>query len=214
MKRSATNPQQDNATLEHLLGVVVENREQRCAQVREEAQAQVSEIIRQAHQRNRASMHRHIVALREKYRLRVSAALARNETRIRKQHHIQDQAVLDAAWPLLHQAMVAQWQQAQSRRAWIEAAIGIAAATLLEHDWHIEHPAALDEDDRQWLQQRVARNGSKAHTLSANEAIAAGIRISAHGTVIDATVEGLLQHRRAIEARVLAGIKRGDSGDD
>ena len=140
MKPSATDPQQDNATLEHLLAVVAENREQRCAHIRDDALTQASEIIRQAHQHNRASMHRHIVALREKYRLRVTAAQARNETRIRKQHHMKDRAVLDAAWPMLQQAIAALWEQPQSRRAWMDAAISIAASTLLEHDWHIEHP--------------------------------------------------------------------------
>jgi len=214
MKPSATDPQQDNATLEHLLGVVAENREQRCADIRDDALTQASEILRQAHQHNRASMHRHIIALREKYRLRVTAAQARNETRIRKQHHMKDRAVLDTAWPMLHQAIAALWEQPQSRRAWMDAAISIAASTLLEHDWHIEHPRALDEEDREWLQQRRDHNGSSQFTLAANEGIAAGIRIIAHGTIVDATLQGLLQHRQAIEARLLARLRQTGNHND
>ena len=126
MSVSDSDVPKDTETLQHLLGVVAENREKRCQEIRDDARREAGEIIRQAHTRVRGRLHRHVEELREKYRLRVASATARNQTLLRQQHQKEERALLDMAWPLLHEAMLALWRQAESRRRWVGAAVGLA----------------------------------------------------------------------------------------
>jgi len=208
MSSAETDSQQNAETLEHLLGVVVESREKRCAQVREKAQQQVREIIRQAHARGRARMHRHVIAMREKYRLRVASAHARNQTLLRQQHQKEDRAILDVTWPLLREAMLTLWKQPDSRRKWLDAAVMTASSSLREHDWHVEHPPGLSKEEKADINHGLVHGTHRAPRLTESENIEAGIRIIVHGTVIDATLDGLLKQKTVIEAALIARIKQ------
>ena len=214
MSSSDSDMQQDTDTLEHLLGVVVENREQRCKQVREKANQQASEIIKLSYSRGRVRMHHHVDALREKYRLRVSSAIARNQTLLRQQHQKQERAILDIAWPLLREAMLAQWKDSDSRRMWLDAAIESASSKLRQHGWHIEHSLDLSDEEINRLAQTFTHGKGKRSKMSACDDIEAGIRISSDGTVIDATVDGLLKQKTSIEAKLIARIKQGVAGNE
>jgi vacuolar-type H+-ATPase subunit H len=209
MSSSDPDMQQDTETLEHLLGVVVESREKRCQQVRDDAHQQAAEIIKLAHSKGRMRMHHHIEALREKYRTRVSSANARNQTLLRKQHHKEERAILDVAWPQLREAMLALWKHPDSRRIWLEAAIASASSRLKHQDWHIEHPQDLSEADIKWIMHTHIHGKGDAARLVASGDIDAGIRIVLNGTVIDATLNGLLKQKTAIEAILIARIKQG-----
>ena len=200
MSSAETDLQQNAETLEHLLGVVVESREKRCAEVREKAQAQVREIVRQAHARGRARMHHHVVAMREKHRLRVASAHARNQTLLRQQHQKEDRAILDIAWPLLRGAMLALWKDTH--------AVSSASSSLREHDWYIEHPADLSKEEKTDINHALVHCSHRAPGMTASGDIEAGIRTVAHGTVIDATLDGLLKQKTIIEARMIARIKQ------
>jgi hypothetical protein len=147
--------------------------------------------------------------LREKYRVRVTAAVARNQTLLRRQHQKKDRAILDVAWPLLHQAMLALWNDPVSRRKWLDAAITSASTGLREHGWRIEHPPGLGAEDIESMNLASSLEQDREPELSACDDIEAGIRIIARGTVIDATLEGLLQQKTAIEARMIARIRQG-----
>ncbi len=199
--------QPDAETLEHLLGVVVENREKRCQQVRDQAHQQAAEIIAQAYKRSRGRLHRHIVALREKSRDRVASARARNQTLLRQQHHKEERAILDVAWPMLRSTMQALWETPETRYRWIEAAVANAEQLLIQGGWHIEHPADFDREDRDRLEQMLDPDTNPG--FSTSDDIEAGIRITVNGTVIDATLAGLLKQKIAIEARMIARIKHG-----
>lgn len=209
MSSAETDLQQNAETLEHLLGVVAENREIRCSEVREKAQEQAKEIIRQAHARGRARMHRHVIAMREKYRLRVASAHARNQTLLRQQHQKEDRAILDIAWPLLREAMLKLWRHPGSRRRWLEAAVATASSSLREHGWIIEHPLDLSKEEKTDIKHGLAHGRHRTPGQTASEDIEAGIRIIAHGTVIDATPDGLLKQKTLIEAAMIARIKQG-----
>lgn len=209
MSFSESDMQADTETLEHLLGVVVESREKRCQQLRDDAQQQARAIIRQAYSKGRVRMHHHIDALREKYRLRVTAAIARNQTLLRRQHQKEDRATLDVAWPLLREAMLALWDDPVSRHKWLDAAVTSASAGLREHDWCIEHPPGLSGEDIETINLAFSHEQGKGPELAACNDIEAGIRIIARGTVIDATLEGLLQQKTVIEARMIARIRQG-----
>ena len=210
MSASESKMQQDNETIEHLLGVVVENREKRCQQIREKAQQQAREITRQAHARSRARMHSHVNDLREKYRVRIASANARNQTLLRQQHQKEDRAMLDIAWPLLREAMIALWNDPHSRRDWLLTAVNSASSRLRDNNgWHIEHPRNLTEEDAKRIMHLLPHGKSKHTKLLASDDIDAGIRIIVKGTVVDATLDGLLKQKNTIEALMLARIKQG-----
>jgi hypothetical protein len=213
MSISEPDPQQQAETVEHLLGIVIENREERCAQLRENARQQASKIVQQAHTKSRARMHRHVIALREKHSQRVSSAVARNQTLLRQQHQKADRAIADRAWPLLREAMQALWGRADTRRKWLDAVITNTAARLLHSDLRIEHPAALSEHELGWIKQQIDNEGKRAK-LQVCEDIEAGVRIVAEGTVIDATLDGLLKQKTTIEAMLIARIKRAGGHHD
>lgn len=205
---------QDTETLEHLLGIVAENREKRCADVHAKTQTQANRVLKQAHARVRARLRRHISILREKYRLSISAAKARNQTLIRQRQHKEDKACLNAAWPMLQEELMALWNNPDSRRTWIDRAVNSASSTLLEHDWHIEYPGNFNDQEFSLLQQVVADRKERVHKLVACDEITAGIRITSKGTVVDTTIEGLLQQKTRVEAALLARIKQDESSHD
>jgi hypothetical protein len=209
MTSSDSDMQPSTETLEHLLGVVVENREQRCQQIRDNAFRQASEIVKQAHARSRGRMHRHLVALREKYRVKIASATARNQTLLRQQHQKEDRTILDVAWPRLREAMVALWLQPDSRFNWLDAAIETASGRLREHHWHIEHPPDMSEQDKKRIMHASSLGEATLHHFTVDNKIEAGIRIVAKGTVIDVTLDGLLKQKNMIEARLIARIKNG-----
>ena len=199
---------QDAETLEQLLDVVNENRNRRCAEVSESTRLNAREILQQAHTRVRARLRRHVSMLREKYRVSISAAQARKETLIRQQQQKADKACLDKAWPVLREALLALWRDPESRQTWIEAAIDSAASNLLEADWRLEYPLDFTAQDAELMQQTLGDRLEKTAELTASGEIEAGIRIISHGTVVDATIDGLLQQKQRIEATLISGIKQ------
>ncbi len=209
MTQSEPDLHQNAETLEHLLDVVIENRDKRCLEIRENAHAQVKDSISQAHRRSRKRFHTHADSLRENYRVSETAAQARNQTQRRQQQQETERALLDAAWPLLDDAILVLWNETKSRRAWLNAATALAASILLEHQWRIEHPVDFSEEDAERLRKDLTDKIGKAPEMIACADIQAGVRIIAHGTVVDATSKGLLQHRLSIEAILLARIKQG-----
>jgi hypothetical protein len=211
MNQSEPDLQQNAETLEHLLEVVIENRDKRCLEIRENALLQVKETIRRAHKRSHKRFHRHADSLREKYRLSVTSAQARNQTQLRQQRHEIDRGLIDAAWPLLNDAMLALWNETKSRQVWLDSATALAVSLLLEHQWQIEHPLDFSEENANSLRKELTDKIGKAPVMLACEDIQAGVRIIAHGTVVDATGKGLLQHKSSIEAILLARIKQAIS---
>jgi len=201
-------------TLEYLLGIVVENQEQRCSEIRDSARSQANEMLKQAHTRVRSRVHHHIVMLREKYLQRISAAQSRNQTLIRQQRQLADKEVLDTAWPLLREALRALWNDSASRDRWLDAAITSASSSFLQDDWQIEHPFDFNVEDQQRLKHYLANIDNRSAELSASDDIEAGIRILVNGTVMDATIEGLLQQKRVLEARLIARMKLELPGHD
>jgi hypothetical protein len=207
----------DTDTLDYLLGVVTANREQRCAEILDAAHSQSNEVVKQAHSQVQARMHHHILELREKYRQRVTAAYARFNTLIRQQNQVADRALLDSALPLLQQSLMSLWQDPQLRQQWLDGAIEKASFALLNDDWRIETPTGLSGQELEHLKHQAVSVHSKTAAVIVNDKIKAGVRIIAAGTVVDATLDGLLQQRTVIEAMLISRIKydntRGNSGD-
>jgi hypothetical protein len=204
----------ESKTLEYLLSVIVENREQRCAEVREQARLHNNEVLKQAHTRVRERVHHHILMLREKYQERISAAQARNQTLIRQQHQLADKEFLETAWPILREALAALWRDPASRTRWMDNAISCASSIFLQQNWCIEHPVDLNDEEKKHLKYDCTDIDISTPELAVSEDIEAGIRIIAGATVFDATLEGLLKQRTAIEAILISRIKQETPGHD
>jgi hypothetical protein len=204
----------DVETLEHLLGIITENRELQCAKVRETADKQAADIIRQAHSSARERMHRHVLKLREKYLHRVSAVTAGNQTLLRQQQQAADRALLDLAWPLLAETLYKLWRDPEIRQQWHAGALKMAASAFVDQSWRIEHPPDFSNEDKEKLKQVLATYTGHKAELQVCDDIIAGIRIIAQRTIVDATVPGLLRQRSKIEGALIARIKQGISGHD
>ena len=160
-------------------------------------------------------MHRHVNELREKSRARIASANARNQTLLRQQHQKEDRALLDVAWPLLREAMIALWKEPDSRRDWLQAAVQSASSRLRDNGWHIEHPRNLTEEDVKLITHMLPNGKSKHTKLVATDTIDAGIRITIEGTVVDATLDGRPPGTiRLVEPRFSSDFPRAMSTHD
>jgi len=201
-----------DAQLRQLLDVVERERERRCRTLREAANAQAREIVRQAHREARARTHQDFVELREQLQQRLASARAQQQTRQRRLRQQADRAFLSAAWPPLRQALQDHWQHLADRERWVANVIDTAAAMLMDAHWLIEHPRDWPEQERSAVLEKLDREYDRRPRLTPRDEITAGVRISAAGACVDGTLDGLLARRAQIEALLLAEI-RNQPGD-
>lgn len=205
--------------LQHLLAVVAGNRDERCTALRDDARTQARQLVSTARRDARIRLHRKVLETREQARQQLTAAEAREQTRLRLRRHDTDRALLARAWPLLGDELHRRWQSENSRRQWIDGLVEQAAAALTGSHWRIEHPADWPAAERHELEARLAGEGSLTTVFQAHPEIAAGLRICAATTCVDGTVEGLLRERSRIDALLLATLNEcrsllpGDSRD-
>jgi F0F1-type ATP synthase delta subunit len=85
---------------------------------------------------------------------------------------------------------------------------------VLGYVWRVEYPRGLDEEELKMLKQEIGRIKGNEPEFVAQGDVVAGIRIIVDGTVIDATLEGLLNQKSTIEATMIARIKRETGSDE
>jgi vacuolar-type H+-ATPase subunit H len=195
-----------SAQLQHLLDVVERNRDERCNALLDEARAQARQLTRRAHREARARLRSMVLAAREQARQQLASAKAQQHTRLRLQRHRADKELLARAWQPLARRMQQRWQQAGSRRLWINNLLDQASAMLIDRHWRIEHPVDWPEQERTELEAQLGRELGNPPAFAARAEIAAGLRICAGAACIDGTLEGLLRARTRIEALMLATL--------
>ena len=166
--------------VQHLLDVVAQHRDEKCAAIRANAQAEVKKLLRMASQE------------------------AQQQTHLRQLRQSDDEALLDTARVALQAALLQHWQQLSSRQLWCEELVNAAVTTLDGKVWTVEHPADWPMSEHDALRERINSLCGKAPRFQANTDISAGLRICAEGTCMDATLEGLLHDRERIDAELLA----------
>lgn len=196
-----------DAQLQHLLEVVDRRREEHCARVREEAQAQARQIVRQARRETRSRAHEDLLGLREQIRQQLVSADARWQTRQRQQRQQVAQALINAAWQQLHDALQRLWDDRDTRRRWVDELVRQASTTLLDAHWCIEHPPAWPGQECNDLKARLSNEFDCFPGFEAQSAVTAGLRITAGGACVDGSIDGLLQGRTRIEAMLLARFR-------
>ena len=187
----------------HLLDVIERSRRERCLTLVNEAEMRSRELVKQAHAKARRRMHQDILETRENLRHELASAQARRETRLRHLLQQADRRLLEQTWQPLQDSLRRRWQRADERGLWVDRLVDQARATLLATDWQVEYPADWPVTEREALGQYLAGAGITA-TFVADDGIAAGLRMRAGTTCVDATLDGLLRDRGRIEAILLA----------
>lgn len=191
-----------------LLALVDEYREGKRAELlgsaREEARAAGLEASRLA----RSRVHEAIAAERKHYAAAVSAAEAQLHTRRRLAHQAREAAMVAAGWQRLRSALMARWADSGGRRRWAETHLERALAVLPRSDWEVRHAPGWPEAERRAHAARIAAQGAPTVAFVAEPSIAAGFRVRAGHNTLDATLDGLLADRKAIEGRLLHRLER------
>jgi hypothetical protein len=204
-----------DAQVKHLLKIVDRNRAESCAAIQARASEQASVVIKRAHRQARRKMHEQNARTRENLRRQVISTEARLQTRMRLIRQQNDKALLDAGWAPLKKALTGYWQDAGTRKQWIENLVSLAREKFVSMEWIFEHSPGWDEQEKKELQATVVDITGHTPGFRADDGISAGLRVCATGACIDATVEGLLRNSTRIESLMLTAIhEQGKTDND
>jgi hypothetical protein len=192
-----------------LLALVDEYRDAKSREILDAASGEARAVVAQALRLAKARVHEAIVEERKRYSAAVAASEARLHTRQRLAHQGREAAMLLEGWRRLPTALAATWRDPAGRRRWAETHLGRALATLPRTDWEIVHAPGWTEDERQAAAAWLAAHGGPDLAFAADAALAAGFRVQAGHNTLDATLEGLLADRKAIEGRLLHHLEPG-----
>jgi hypothetical protein len=190
-----------------LLDLVEADRARQCAQILGDENDRVLALLAQAHADARTRMRQAFEEQRQRRREQIAAALARLATQRRLHEQQRTAALLRLAWQQLPRELLALWQQAAARAAWVAAVLASARARMPGGPWHLVHAPAWPAEERQALAQTLVAESGATPVFEADAAIAAGLKVVANGNAIDGTLAGLLADRPAIEARLLRQLE-------
>lgn len=196
------------AQVQSLLELVENQRETRCAELREEAERQARVLLAEAHAEARRRMHQVAEEERLHAREQIAAAEAQLQTRIRQQQHKTALLMLHEGWEQLGEAVLRRWKDEAGRRRWIGALLRQALHALPHCSWTIQHPPGWDPAECAELNARIHSHCGEAPHFESTPELHAGLRISTEGACLDGSLEGLLSDRHAIEAQLLAQLNR------
>jgi len=196
----------------HLLDVVEQHRDEKCAAIRTSAQAEAKAQLRAAWHEARQRLHNDNAETRRRVEQALASHEAQQQTRRRQQRQADDEALLETAREALQAALLQRWQQPESRQQWCEELVNAAVTTLDGKVWIVEHPADWPMSEHDALRDRIHSLCGKTPRLQANADINGGLRVCVAGTCVDATIDGLLHDRERIDAELLALCTRRAGG--
>ncbi len=189
-----------------LLDLVEKYREARSAEILDPAREQSRALLRTARSEARRRVRTAVGEARQRLAAELGAARARlaTERRLAEQQHAAQ--VLQQAWHALYKALRERWRDETTRRLWCEAHLARALETLSRERWHIDCAGDLSPNEREAIAQRLRKAGVAEVTWQPRDDIAGGLRIRAGNNLIDATIDGLLSDRAALEGRLLDAL--------
>jgi len=190
-----------------LLKLLEEERDKACRQLLAEAAKRAGTIKREAYHRERGLLHQRIDAERHRARDLLRAASAERSTAERRRGEQADAGLIAAAWPRLRAHLMDRWASGDGRVQWVSAALAQARGALPPTDWTIRHARGWPESERAAALADLARHGIPAPALRADATLSAGLVIAAPGGELDMSLEGLLEDRARVAARLLAHAK-------
>jgi hypothetical protein len=186
-----------------LLELIEADRERQCGQILGQAKRNADAHRAQAYAEARTRLRQAFEAQRLRCRERIAAEQAQLATRRRLHAQQRTSTLLRLAWQQLPAELLALWREPDSRAAWVTQVLEFARARLPGGSWDIVH--APDWPD---AQQRTLLAGlAVAPVLRADARIRAGLKVLAHGNVLDATLDGLLADRAEFEAQLLRRLE-------
>jgi F0F1-type ATP synthase membrane subunit b/b' len=192
-----------------LLALVEDYRAKRCAELLDPARSQARDLLRSARAEGRQRVHTTIDEARQRLASEVGAAQARLATERRLAEQRRAVRVLQEAWTALREALRARWHDGEARRQWLDAHLARALRVLPPERWQIDFAAGWAQAERDAFAGRIAASGVAAASWQSREDIDGGVRIRAGNNVVDATIDGLLADRAALEGRLLDLLQEG-----
>lgn len=194
--------------VESILSALRTQRDRRCREIAGESRSRNRQLLENARDRMRLRLHQ---AVGEERRHRADALLNarhRIEADQRKKLLGGYKEYLREVWPLLVTELERRWSDNEARRLWCEMAIREACASLLHEEWIVELPETWQSQDSEWLLNAFAGHELPGPELRIGNDLPTGIRIRCGDACLDATLDGLLDRRTEIEARLLAAWER------
>lgn len=190
-----------------LIDAVEQYRGERCIALLEPARAEARTIARSA----LADARRRVTTAidEERKRLRrevgaVQASLATDRRLVAQRRAVRQ---LGHAWTALRAALEARWADPATRRLWVASHLARGIACLAsDAEWRIRHNAAWHEDERRVALLDLQARGIRV-VAETDPAIAAGFVVTCGHNVLDATLDGLVADRAAIEGRLLQALE-------
>jgi hypothetical protein len=197
-----------------LLDLIAEYRDAECRALLDKARAEARAQIATAYRQARSRLHEHVLMERANARARLHAARAERDTRSRASGERANARLLELAWPLLRQSLLARWADRVTRQIWAEQALALARRTLPSGLWTVHHPPDWVAQEWTPLAMRLTRELATAPRFQADAALSAGLLVVTEGAMLDASLEGLLKDRRRVEARLLSILAQLRGQDD
>jgi hypothetical protein len=166
--------------------------------------AEARALVARAYREGRARLHERATTERANARARIQAARAERDTRARAGGERANARLLALAWPRLRAELQARWSDPAGRRDWGERAVAEARRLLPAGVWTIRHAPGWDPLEWRALAAELTVALGNAPRLVSDGRLEAGLTVACGGTLLDASLDGLLQDRNRIEARLLA----------
>jgi hypothetical protein len=192
-----------------LLDLVAEYREQECQRILAAARQEALGLTGQSFRKERAQLHDRVVAERSRARGLIQAARAERATRERRGSERTSLDLLDLAWPLLRERLLARWRVPEQRRRWTASYLHRALDLLPRGRWTIRHAPEWQEAEQREIAQEVTERLGQAPEFQSEGGIEAGLIVECTGAMLDASLRGLIQDRSRLESRLLALIEEG-----
>ena len=194
--------------LEHLLQMVTQHREKRCAKIQQLAEQKATLLISKAHQAARHRMHEANITLRENMDLQLHSTAARLQTKKRLARQRADEQLLESGWLLVEKSLQRAWQQKEQRIRWVDNLTSLAISRLTSPHWIIEYPVDWASEEQKSLLQRLQKELGQPPQMQADSSITAGLRFCADGSCVDGTAEGLMHEKSSVESTFLTVIHK------
>jgi len=194
------------AQIERLLEVVQDYRSKHCREIIDQSRLDARDIVRSAYKTARQRLHLDVLDSRERMKQELAAARAKQHTLDMQQQYKVNRQFLDRAWELLTRQLERRWRTAAHRRLWVNMVFDVARQRLPSGQWQLESPQDWIQEERDDLVQQILLHTGITPLLKSFTDIKAGIRISANGATVNATIKGLTADRTRIEAELLAQV--------
>ena len=200
-------PSTTQVSLQALLALVDDDREQQCAAILDEARNRAAAVRQQAHAQARSRMRQAFADRRQALQAQLAAAQARLATQQRLHAQQCSAAFLALAWQQLPLALRARWALPDMRSAWVARVLAEAHQRLPASDWRIVNAPGLTSAEQSACAAELAANGHADASFETDTGIEAGLKVVAGGNLIDGTQRGLLADRGEIAAALLRRLE-------